>query len=357
MFEPCINTSETNSSHQDNPVGKCNFTGVEDVLFYALHVILAILVLFSIITNAIVIYIFLSKKFGRVTSAKILYANMSLSDELTIITWILQVTIPDWSTFPIWIQAVFRYASPVAAFVSGYTMALIALKRYQVISMPFYYMRSRDRSKKWMLISIVVIWSLSIGVSVWLYPFVTPEPLDASYFAKVCAFINSRVDVPLVETFWSLTLLVILPFVLGLAFSVAASYRIFKLKHPGHFEPKAWQLAKLRKIKSILMIMAVVIVFATFSSPVVVLYAIESLRYQEIPFCDYNYYLHGALLVMFLMTFVLNPIIYWYLNDDFKLGVRRIKSSVFCKPQPAPEPNRNKNELTEIRNTDRNRDV
>jgi len=113
QYNPCINTSNTTPNHQENPVNKkCDFTGIEDVLFYTLHVVLAILVLFSLTTNAIVIYIFLSKKFVRVMTVKILYANMSLSDELAIMTWIFQVTIPDYNAVPIWIQEFFRYSSP-----------------------------------------------------------------------------------------------------------------------------------------------------------------------------------------------------------------------------------------------------
>ena len=146
-------------------------------------------------------------------------------------------------------------------------MALIALRRYQAITKPFSYMPRTDRSQKCIFISILVIWTFSVGLSIWLYPFVTLDPFDDSYFARV-AFIHSRIEVPFVETFGSLTLLVILPFVFGFSYSLAASCWIYKWNPPGHLELRAWQLNRTKKIKSILMIMAVVTVFATFSSPI-----------------------------------------------------------------------------------------
>jgi hypothetical protein len=52
--------------------------------------IIGLLTILSILTNIAVIRIFLSVKYGRVTDAKLLYTNISLSDLVFLITCVFQ---------------------------------------------------------------------------------------------------------------------------------------------------------------------------------------------------------------------------------------------------------------------------
>ncbi len=149
-----MNNTNTTTTPTDT-LARQSFNLSEEILLHAVQVIIAGLMIFSIITNAIVIRIFLSKKFGQLTTAKILYANISLSDELFLLTCIFQAIIyGDKCNGNC--RIAFSYATHISGFVSTYTMALIAFKRYHVMAFP---MQNRSNSSKWpIFVSIFCVW-------------------------------------------------------------------------------------------------------------------------------------------------------------------------------------------------------
>lgn len=73
--------------------GRYNYTMTELVIHRSTEVIIALLTIFSAFTNMVAIYVMLSKKFGKRTTIRYLYANISLSDELFIFSCLIDVSL------------------------------------------------------------------------------------------------------------------------------------------------------------------------------------------------------------------------------------------------------------------------
>lgn len=321
-----------NNTNTSNPasdaIARQNFSLSEEVLLRSVQVVIAVLMIFSVVTNAIVIRIFLSRKFGKLTTAKILYANISFSDELFLFTCIFQAIIyGDECNGNCRIG--FSYATHISGFVSTYTMAFIAFKRYHVIAFP---LKNRSNSKWPIFVTIFCIWGFATAMSLIFVNYVEVVQFDSSFFARICTVISSPVKASHKDPYFSLAAMVAVPLLIGLLFSLMAAYSLQKTKIIGDNATKeAIATKRKRKYRSIFMILVVIVTFAVCWLPVTIFYTIERLNYLTRPLCDYNYYLYGVFSALLMVEFGANPVIYWFMNSDFKQGLKsQVTSCTRC---------------------------
>lgn len=305
-----------------------DFSLSEEALLRSVQVVIAVLMIFSAVTNAIVMRIFLSRKFGTLTTAKILYANISLSDELFLLTCIFQAIIYG-NECNGNCRIGFSYATHISGFVSTYTMAFIAFKRYHVIAFP---LQSRSSSKWPIYVTILCIWGFSTTMSLIFVKYVEVVQFDSSFFARICTVISSPVKASHKDPYFSLVVMVAIPLLIGLFFSLMAAYSLQKTKIIGDNATKEEIASKRRrKSRSIFMIFIVIVTFAVCWLPVTIFYTIERLNYFTRPLCDYNYYLYGVFAALLMVEFGANPVIYWFMNPDFKKGLKsQVTSCIRC---------------------------
>lgn len=317
-----------NITNTSDEVGRRNFSSSEEALLRSVQVIIAVLMILSVLTNAIVLRIFLCRKFGKLTSAKILYANISLSDELFLLTCIFQAIIYG-NECNGNCRIGFSYATHISGFVSTYTMAFIAFKRYHVIAFP---LRNRFSSKWPIFVSIFCIWCFSTVMSFIFVKYVEVVQFDSSFFARICTIISSPVKASHEDPYFSLVAMVSVPLLIGLTFSLMAAYSLHKRKIIGdNVTEEVIAKKRKRKYRSIVMILVVIGTFAVCWLPVTVFYTIERLNYYTRPLCDYNYYLYGLFTALLMVEFGANPVIYWFMNPDFKKGLKsQIMSCTSC---------------------------
>lgn len=133
----------TNATVEPWLYGRYNYTSTELALHHGTQVLIGILTIFSAITNVIVIYVFSNKKFGKRTTVKYLYANISLSDEMFIVACLVALQVHPTCSFGC--RRFLGLVIQISGFVSAYTMALIAFKRYYGIAFP---MREMVQNRK-----------------------------------------------------------------------------------------------------------------------------------------------------------------------------------------------------------------
>ncbi|XP_037045734.1 prolactin-releasing peptide receptor-like [Bradysia coprophila] len=308
-------TSTTTPSH----MARLEFNSTEEALLHTVQVIIGLLMILSVLTNAMVIRIFLGSKFGKLTTAKILYANISISDEFFLLACIFQAIIYG-NECNGNCRIVFSYATHISGFVSTYTMAFIAFKRYHVIAFP---MENRTNSKWPTFAAIFCIWCFSSVMTLIFVRYVEVVQFNKSFFARICTVISSPVKASHEDPYFSLVAMVAVPLLIGLVFSLMAAISLQNRKIIGdNVTKEAIAIKRRQKYQSIVMIMMVILTFAVCWLPVTIFYTIERLNYSTRLLCDYNYYFYGISAAMLMVEFGANPVIYWFLNPDFRKGLR-----------------------------------
>lgn len=320
--------NHTNTTTLSNALARQSFSTPEEILLRFVQVIIAVLMIFSVFTNAIVIRIFLSRKYGKLTTAKILYANISLSDELFLCTCIAQsIVYGDECNGNCRIG--FSYATHISGFVSTYTIAFIAFKRYHVIAFP---MQNRFNSK-WPILGVLFcIWCFSTVMTLIFVQYVEVKQYDSSFFSRICTVISSPVEASHQTPYFSLVAMVLLPLLIGIFFSSLAAYSLQQTKIVGdNATEEAIAKRRSQKSRSIFMILVVIVTFAVCWLPVTIFYTIERLNYHTRAQCDYNYYLYGVFTALLMVEFGANPVIYWFMNPDFRNGLKsQVATCVGC---------------------------
>lgn len=295
-----------------------NFTMVENSLYYLGQVIVGSLMLFSLFTNIIVMYIFVSKKFGKKTIIKYLYANISLSDELFIIASLIQITIYGQSCHSN-CRAFLGYSITISGFVSTYSMALIAFKRYQGIAFPI--QSQTKTSKLSVFVVIAIIWIFSVATPLIFIRFEKVTEYDGTLFLKTCTMITYTVMSLNSYPYFNLLGMVVIPLLIGLIFSLKAIQNLVCSKTVDIVRQK--KLME-RKLRASFMIAIVIVTFAVCWLPITSLFFINNLNYSSMKFCDYNYNAYFILTILLMLEFWINPVIYWYMNTDFRSGINHI---------------------------------
>lgn len=295
-----------------------NFTMIENVLYYSGQGIMGVLMLFSLFTNVIVMYVFVSKKFGKKTIVKYLYANISMSDELFIVACLMKVTVYGQSCHSN-CRAVLGYIITISGFVSAYSMAWIAFKRYQSIAFPIQHHTKTSTLPA--LAIVAVIWIFSVATPLIFIRFEAVTEYEGTLFLETCTMFTSTVMSLNSYPYINLLGMVGIPLLIGLVFSLKAIYILLCSKTVDIVRQK--QLRN-RKLRASFMIAVVIVTFAICWLPITLLFVVNNLNYSSMKFCDYNYNAYFLLTILLMFEFWINPVIYWYMNTDFRSGINNI---------------------------------
>ncbi len=151
---------------------------------------------------------------------------------------------------------------------------------------------------------------------------------DSSFFARICTVISSPVRASHQDPYFSLVAMVSIPLSIGVFFSLMAARTLQHTKIIGdNVTVEAVAEKRRKKFRSIFMILMVIVTFAVCWMPITIYYTVERLNYFTRSRCDYNYYLYGVFSALLMVEFGANPVIYWFLNPDFKQGLQSLISS------------------------------
>lgn len=205
----------------------------------------------------------------------------------------------------------------ISAFVSTYTMALIAFHRYKAIAYPMQNQPGRKVGKS-VIISIVLIWILSIAFSTLFQDFniFGPTPEENTFFSQMCRLVSTPVKATKHVPFFTLIMMVIFPLAMGLVFSLLAIYKL-------SFHGTENNIIKRKQLKSVFIILIVIVTFGVCWIPVSVYFAVEGVLSGG-GGCDYNYVLYAIFGVLLMIQFTANPIIFWAMDSGFRNGVTLI---------------------------------
>lgn len=301
-----------------------NYTLSELVIHRATEGIIGLSMIFSAFTNAIVIYVLLNKKFGKRTTIKYLYAHISLSDELFILSSVISVLLYDQSSCSLDCRRFLGVTVTISGFVSAYTMVLIAFKRYIGIAFPFKEL-SQNQKKLPYIIAIVVIWTFSIGATMYFMRYVEICQYKQTLLLQQCTML-SYVFVALKEDpYYPLVGMVIVPLALGLLFSLMSIVILQKRQFVGdHVDIARLKKSRQDKLKSTFMIAVVIVGFMISWFPITLLALVYTINLSKMELCDLNYIAYAILTALLMLSFWINPIIYWYMSPQFRRGITQI---------------------------------
>lgn len=304
--------------------GRYNYTTTEWILHRGTHAVMGLLTIFSAFTNIIVIYVFSNKKFGKRTVVKYLYANISLSDELFTFACLIQVTVYGVSSCSLECRRFLGLTITISGFVSAYTMALIAFKRYYGIAFPFKEM-VQNRKKLPFVIGIVVIWMFSIVAVLYFMRYAQIREYHETLLLQQCNVLTYTFVALKDSPYFPLVGMVILPLAFGLFFSLLTIVLLQRKKAVGdHVDIAKLNNERKIKLKATIMITVIIVSFIVCWLPVTLLTLVDNLSLSTRKFCDFNYNAYGIVAILLMVSFFINPIIYWYMCPDFRRGIEHI---------------------------------
>lgn len=306
-------------------IGRYEYTTTELVIHRTAQAIIGLLTLFSGFTNIIVIYVFSNKSFGKRTITKYLYASISLSDEVFILACLVQVMIYGQSQCSVDCRRFLGLVITITSFVSAYTMALIAFRRYYGIAFPFKDL-VQNREKLPFLVSIIIIWIFSISVTLYFMKYEKIDDLNETFLLEQCTLLTYALVALRDYPYFPLIGMVIVPLAIGLFFSVNTINILQRRQLVGDQANDVAKLNKVRaeKLKSTFMIAVVIVSFITCWLPITVLTLVDNLNYSTMEYCDFNYNAYGIVTMLLMLSFFVNPIIYWYMCPHFRRGINHI---------------------------------
>lgn len=329
MAEYVIHSAFTNNKTLNGTlgpliIGRYDYTTTEMFLHRTVQGIIGLLTIFSAFTNIIVIYVFSNKNFGKRTIIKYLYANISLSDEVFVLSCLMQVVIYGESSCTFNCRRFIGLVIMMSGFISAYTMALIAFKRYYGIAFPLKEL-VQGRKKLPFVIAIVLIWLFSISAVLFFMKYEQIEELNETFLFEQCTLLTYSLVALRQYPYFPLIGLVIVPLVIGLFFSLNTIYILQRRQIVGDSVDSA-KLKENRqnKLKSTFMIAVVIISFVICWLPVTVVKLVDNLNYSTMEFCDYNYNLYCITTMLLMLSLFINPVIYWYMSPHFRRGINHI---------------------------------
>lgn len=310
-------------------LGRHNYTMTELVIHRGTEGIIGLLTIFSAFNNIIVIYVLLNEKFGKRTSIKYLYANISLSDEVFIFTSLTAISFYGHSSCSLDCRRIIGQTVTISGFVSAYTMALISFKRYYGLAFPLKEM-TQNRKKMPFLIGIVVIWSFSISATMYFMRYVAIPEYHDTLLLQQCTMLSYSFVALKDDPYFALVGMVIVPLAFGLFFSLMSIVILQRRKLIGdHIDIARLKKERHDKLKATFMIVVVIVSFVICWLPITLLALVYTSRYtlnfSKIN-CDLNYSAYGILTSLLMLSFWINPVIYWYMCPHFRRGVKYIFS-------------------------------
>lgn len=306
--------------------GRYDYTADEEVLHRATEIVVGLLTIFSAITNVIVIYIFSYTKFGKRTTIKYLYASISLSDEMFIVACLIEVARLGNSTCSLDCRRFLGLVVLITGFVSAYTMALIAFKRFHCIVFPMHEFRQKRKKLPYLL---GVIWVLSIGAVLYFERYQPIQEYNETLLLRECTMLRYTFVAYKDNPYFPLIAMVVVPLTLGLVFSLITIASLLRRKLVIGDHVDIDQLKKRRRVKlrATVMITVMILSFAISWLPITLLQMEYAVNLSKM--CDLNYRLYAIFTTLLMSSFAVNPVIYWYMCPAFRRGVY----DIFCRRQ------------------------
>lgn len=276
-------------------IGRYDYTTTEMALHRTVQGIIGLLTIFSAFTNIIVIYVFANKKFGKRTVTNYLYANISLSDEVFTLSCLMQVVIYGESSCTFACRRFIGLVIIMSGFISAYTMALIAFRRYYGIAFPLKDL-VQSRKKMSFVIAIVIIWLFSIIATQYFVQYEPIEELNETFLMEQCTLLTYSLVALRKYPYFPLVGMVIVPLAIGSFFSLHTIYILQRKKLVGdHVDLAKLKKDKASKLKSTFMIAVVIVSFVTCWLPITLVELVDNLNYSSMEFCDFNYNVYGSI--------------------------------------------------------------
>lgn len=214
----------------------------------------------------------------------------------------------------------------MSGFVSAYTMALIAFKRYYGIAFPFKEF-TQNRKKLPFVFAVVLIWSLSIGSTLYFMKYVPIREYNDTLLLQQCTLLSYSFVALKDFPYFVLIGVVTIPLTFGLIFSLMTIVILQRRKIIGDHVDIARQLKERQdKFRSTLMIAVVILSFIIAWLPSALLTLKYVLNYSTMKLCDLDYNTYAIFFVLLMTSFWINPVIYWYMCPHFRRGITHIFS-------------------------------
>lgn len=305
-------------------IGRYDYTTTEMVLHRTAQGIIGLLTVFSAFTNIIVIYVFFNKNFGKRTTIKYLYAHISLSDEVFIFACLIQVMVYGKSSCTVNCRRFLGVVITMTGFVSSYTMAWIAFRRYYGIAFPLKEL-VQSRRKLPLLVGIVIIWTFSIAATLLYTKYELIDEYNETLLLEQCTLLSYNIVASKQYPYVPLIGMVIVPLVIGLLFSLSTIYILQTRRLVGdHIDIDKLRKDRAGKLKSTFMIAIVIVSFVTCWLPITWLSLVDNLNYSTMTFCDFDYNAYAITTILLMLSFFVNPVIYWYMSPHFRRGINHI---------------------------------
>lgn len=308
--------------------GRYDYTADEEVLHRATEIVIGLLTIFSAITNVIVIYIFSYTKFGKRTTIKYLYASISLSDEMFIVACLIEVARLGNSTCSLDCRRFLGLVVLISGFVSAYTMALIAFKRFHCIVFPMHEFL-QNRKKLPYILAVIALWVLSIGAALYFERYQPIQEYNETLLLRECTMLRYTFVAYKDNPYFPLIAMVAVPLTLGLVFSLITIVSLLrrKLVIGDHVDFNKLKKQRRAKLKATVMIAVMILSFAISWLPITLLQMEYAVNLSKM--CDLNYRLYAIFTTLLMSSFAVNPVIYWYMCPAFRRGVH----GIFCRRQ------------------------
>lgn len=304
------------------PIGQ-DYTTVELILHRVGQVIFGLTLIFSIFTNGLVIYVSLKKKSGKRLTVTYLYANISLSDLVFLLSGVTQVMIYG-KTCDATCRKAIGLILTISGFVSAYTMALIAYKRYYAIA---FLMKEKTLTHRILrvIFAIIIIWSFSIAATLFFTHYVQTCERNRTILEDQCTLFIYSLEALKDYPYFPLIGMIVVPLLFGSYYSLAAVYALHKTKEVGDpIDIVNTRKQQRRKLKAIFMNVTVIIAFVICWLPITLLFLMDSKDDSKMRYCKFNYNIYTISSIMMVFEFGINPVIYWYMSDDFRKDINNI---------------------------------
>ncbi|NWW73169.1 NPY4R protein, partial [Climacteris rufus] len=282
----------------------------------------------GIVGNICLIAVIVRQK-EKANVTNILISNLIISDLfmcLVCLPFTVVYTMMDYWIFGEVMCKMTSFTQCTTVTVSILSLVLIALERHQLIINPTGWRPNTSQA----YLGIGVIWTLACLMSL---PFLTTSILSSDLYEQLSHFMNFSTDKAICINFWPseqhkliyTTTLLLLQYCIPLFFIILCYLRIYLRlqKRRDMFERSEYsnRAVQLRRIN--ILLASMVAAFAVCWLPLHVFNTIVDWNYRIISPCHHNLIFSLCHLVAMASTCV-NPVIYGFLNSNFKKEVKSL---------------------------------
>ncbi|XP_006005101.1 neuropeptide Y receptor type 4-2-like [Latimeria chalumnae] len=308
-----------------------------NVLTFCLVILYSLVMVVGLVGNICLICV-ITKQKEKTNVTNILIANLSFSDIMVCafcLPFTVVYTIMDYWIFGEVLCKMSPFIQCTSVTVSVLSLVLIALERHQLIINPTGWKPSVLQA----YLAVVVIWMLACFTSL---PFLAFHVLTDEPYKKLSVFIASLADKAVCTESWPsrkhkliyTTWLFLFQYCTPLIFILVCYVRIYlRLQRRNDILDRTCEenrrMAHTKRIN--VMLGSLVAAFAICWLPLNVFNAIADWNHEAIMYCHHDLIFSLCHLAAMVSTFV-NPIIYGFLNNNFKKEVKSVLFHCNCSP-------------------------